>query len=78
MNTPHLTYQITIRGHLDDRWDDWFEDFTLTQTYSDEDEAITELTGTVVDQAALYGMLARLRNLGVSLISVQPLKQEEK
>jgi hypothetical protein len=78
MNTPHLTYQITIRGHLDNRWDDWFEDFTLTQTYSDEDEAITELTGTVVDQAALYGMLARLRNLGVSLISVQPLKQEEK
>jgi hypothetical protein len=78
MNTPHLTYQITIRGHLDDRWDDWFEDFTLTQTYSAEGEAITELKGTVVDQAALYGLLARLRNLGLSLISVQPLKQEKK
>lgn len=76
MSTPLTTYQITIRGHLDDRWDSWFDGFTMTPTYTAEGEAVTEFTGTVADQAALYGLLTRLRNLGVSLVSVQPLEDE--
>ena len=73
MNTPPPTYQITIRGHMDARWESWFDSFTITPSYAANDEAITILTGCVVDQAALYGMVARLRNLGAELVSIRPL-----
>jgi hypothetical protein len=73
MNTPLPTYEITIRGHLDARWESWFDGFTITPTYTADNEAITVLTGSVADQAALYGIVARLRNLGVELVSIRPL-----
>ena len=59
-------YEIRIKGHLDDRWAASFEDLTLTR----EDNGETLLTGPVVDQAALHGLLRKVRDLGVSLISV--------
>lgn len=59
-------YEIRIQGHLDDRRAAWFEGLTLTR----EDNGDTLLTGLVVDQAALYGLLRRVRDLGMPLISV--------
>ena len=63
-----LMQQVDIRveGHLDRQWSEWLEGFTITHTEQDE----TLLTGNVVDQAALYGLIAKLRDLGVKLLSV--------
>ncbi len=59
-------YQIRITGHLDSRWTDWFEGMTITL----EDNGDTHLTGSVIDQAALYGLLKKVRDLGMPLVSV--------
>ncbi|MBN2393667.1 MAG: hypothetical protein JXR84_23240 [Anaerolineae bacterium] len=59
-------YHIHILGHLDPQWSDWFEHMTLTHNA----DGTTTLTGTVVDQAALYGLLDKLRDLGLQLIAV--------
>ena len=59
-------YEIRIKGHLDNRWADWFEGLTLTR----EDNGETLLTGPVVDQAALHGLLRKVRDLGMPLLSV--------
>jgi hypothetical protein len=59
-------YEIRIRGHLDDRWTAWFGGLTVTQA----DNGDTLLTGAVVDQAALHGLLRKVRDLGVPLLSV--------
>ena len=58
--------EIRIEGHLDQSWADWLDGFTLTHT----EEGETILTGEITDQAALYGLIAKLRDLGVKLISV--------
>jgi hypothetical protein len=58
-------YQIRVKGILDPSWSDWFDGFTII---SSEDE--TELTGLVADQAALFGMLTKINDLGLTLISV--------
>jgi hypothetical protein len=61
-----MFYQIRIKGHLDTQWTDWFSGLTITL----EDNGDTLLTGPVVDQAALYGLLKRVRDVGLPLISV--------
>jgi hypothetical protein len=61
-------YQIRVRGHLEDRWADWHEGLTVTL----EETGDTLLTVPVVDQAALHGLLRRLRDLGVPLLSINP------
>jgi len=63
-------YEIRIKGHLDDRWSDWFEGLTITL----EDNGDTLLTGMVIDQAALHGLLKKVRNLGLPLLSVSPVE----
>jgi hypothetical protein len=60
-------YELRISGHLDDHWSAWFGGSTLTR----ESDGTTTLRGPVVDQAALHGLLDRIRDLGVELISVQ-------
>ena len=63
-------YEIRLKGHLDDRWADWFGGLTLTL----EDNGETLLIGPVVDQAALHGLLRKVRDLGMPLLSVIRLK----
>lgn len=63
------TYKIRIKGHLDQRWADWFGDLTLTQ----QPDGTTVLAGPVVDQAALYGVLTKIHNLGMPLLEVYRL-----
>jgi hypothetical protein len=59
-------YQLRVDGHLDVRWSAWFGDLTLTQ----EADGTTSFTGVVSDQAELHGLLIKIRDLGVTLISV--------
>ena len=59
-------YEIKIKGHLDPRWSDWFGNLNLTHLEGDE----TLLSGFLPDQAALHGMLERVRDLNLKLVSV--------
>jgi len=65
-------YKIRLKGALDSSWSDWFDGFNIT-VQGDE----TTLVGRVIDQAALHGMLAKINDLGLSLISVSRLPFEE-
>ena len=65
-----LVYQIRIKGHLGREWTDWFGGLTITL----EDNGETLLTGPVVDQAALHGLLRKVRDLGMPLLSVSRVK----
>jgi len=59
-------YEIRLKGHLDDKWADWFDGLSITR----EDNGETLLRGPVVDQAALHGVLKQVRDLGLPLLSV--------
>ena len=61
-------YEIRLQGHLDERWSPWFDGMSVET----EAGGVTVLRGRVADQAALHGLLARLRDLGVPLVSVVP------
>lgn len=63
-----LTVEIRVQGRIDEHWSSWFEGLAVRYVGTD-----TVLTGNVADQAALYGLLARLRDLGLDLVSVQML-----
>jgi len=62
-------YQIRLKGHLGSKWTDWFGGMTITL----EEAGYTLLTGPVIDQAALHGLLKKVRDLGVQLVSVSPV-----
>jgi hypothetical protein len=66
-------YEIRVRGVLDRKWSDWFDGFTITPQANDE----TLLAGPVADQAALHGLLGKIRDLGLPLLSVKRLEIEE-
>lgn len=71
-NQP-ITYQVRIKGHLGSQWANWFEGFTITL----ENNGDTLLTGPVVDQAALYGLVKRVRDMGMPLVSLTQVQSEE-
>ena len=85
MSTPHTStedhheparYEIRLKGHLDARWADQFENLRFTH----ESDGTTIMAGPVVDQAALYGLLRKVRDLGLPLIAVNQidLKQADR
>ena len=72
-NQPTI-YQIRIRGHLGQQWTDWFPGLTITL----EENGDTLLTGPVVDQPALHGLLKKVRDLGMPLLTVHRLESDQK
>jgi hypothetical protein len=66
-------YHIRVKGHLSPQWSDWFEGFTITNC--EDGEAL--LSGIIPDQAALYGLLSKISNLGLPLLSVNRVESEE-
>jgi hypothetical protein len=66
MQGSPMAYQIRIKGRLDQGWTDWFEGLAITE----DENGDTLLSGPVVDQAALHGLLRKVRDLGVPLLSV--------
>lgn len=66
-----LRYEVRIEGHLDPRWSTWFAGLTVAH----ETDGTTTLRGDVTDQAQLHGLLARVRDLGATLLSVTPLDE---
>jgi hypothetical protein len=66
ISTDRPTYRLVVAGHLDDRWADRFGELSLAR----RDDGTTTLTGPVVDQAQLFGILARLRDIGVPLLGL--------
>ena len=67
---PTMVYEIRIKGHLGQEWAAWFEDMSITPA----DNGETVLTGPVVDQAALYGLLRKVRDLGLPLIAISRIQ----
>ena len=65
------TYYIKIRGHLDLKWQDWFDGITIKYPSNDE----TILMGMVEDQSALHGILVKIQNLGLTLLSVNRVEK---
>ena len=65
-HAPVQRYEIRVSGHLGSRWAAWFDGLTLTN----EDDGTTVIRGPVVDQAALHGLLQKLRDLGITLLSL--------
>ena len=68
-----MVYQIRIKGHLGSQWTDWFEGLAITL----EEDGNTLLTGPVVDQAALHGLLKKVCDLGMPLVSVSPVEPDQ-
>ena len=64
------TYQIRVQGRLDERWAHWFDGMSITSEQAKDGSTVTVLTGSVTDQAALYGLINRMRDLGLPLVSV--------
>lgn len=73
---PGMQYCICVRGLLNEaNWSEWFGGLAIEM---DEAQGVTRLRGSVADQAELYGLLSRLRNLGLALISVEPIGGNER
>lgn len=73
-NSDHpVIYQIRLQGHLDHAWADWFTGLTIAHETNGE----TLVTGAVTDQAALYGLLRKVRDLGMPLLSVTRLESDQ-
>jgi len=72
MNMPQV-YEIRVEGHLTDRWSDWFEGLAIRKEAGD----YTLLTGLLADQAALYGVLTKIHNLNLILVSVQRSRESD-
>ena len=74
MNAPDSSgrgeYEIKVRGHLDEEWSYWFEGLTITTGFDEKGRPITAFAGPIVDQAALHGLLAKIRDMNLPLVSV--------
>ena len=68
------SYQFRLKGHLDESWAAWLDDMSIEQ----QPDGTTLITGQIIDQAALFGLLSRLRDLGLPLLSVNILEPDNK
>jgi hypothetical protein len=66
-------YEIRLKGHLDARWAAWFDGLSLTN----DSDGTTTITGQVIDQAALHGLLQQVRDVGLPLVSVTPVDPDQ-
>jgi hypothetical protein len=66
VDPKNKTYEIKLKGHLNESWADWFDEMSFTH----QTDGTTTLTGEIVDQSALHGVLKKVRDLGLPLISV--------
>ena len=69
-----INCRVCVRGHLEDRWSGWFENLTVLR----QEDGTTVLTGMVADQAALHGVIARIRDLGLALVSINHISGDER
>ena len=76
LDTP-ATYQIIVQGYLEKHWSDWFEGMDILPNVNEEDVRSTRLTGSIIDQAALHGVLRKLYDLGMPLLSVICIDQKQ-
>jgi len=67
-------YEITVRGWLDESWSDWLDDVEVVHEVGSDEVPMTRLTATVVDQAALHGLLRRLHTLHLPLVSLNQVE----
>ncbi len=70
---PSIHYEIRLKGHVNAQWSGWFDGLTISL----EDSGNTCLTGRITDQAALHGLLAKIRDLGLPLISLQSVSSPQ-
>ena len=77
-NRPQGIYEIRVRGVLDRDWQLWFDGLAVTLTATDEQPPTTTLTGPVADQAALRGILCRLWDLNLTLVSVRLIEADDR
>jgi len=69
------SYEIRLRGHLDERWVSWFEGFTIAHDFQNG-VPVTKLSGSMADQAALHGVLIKLRDIGIPILSINLVEPE--
>jgi hypothetical protein len=74
---PLATYQIKVQGQLDEKWSDWFNGMTITFESASNSSSITTLTGAVADQAKLRGILSRIWDLNMTVVSVTQMESEK-
>lgn len=72
--SKHEVYRITVKGVVDAKWSDWFQGMSVTPQPGNR----TALTGSVADQAALHGLLLRIRDMGLPLLSVERVDEEDR
>ena len=72
-----VIYQMTVQGYLDERRSDWFDGMAIEPQVDAEGMRVTRLTGEVVDQAALLGLLRKLYDLGLSLLSIERIELDQ-
>lgn len=76
-STQQANYEIQVEGYLDERWGTWFSGLTVTLQHVDQQPPITTLTGPVADQSALRGLLGKLWDLNLTILSVQRIETEK-
>ena len=81
MNEPSFSgrgeHEIKVKGHLNERWSLWFEGMSVTTSFNEDGTPVITFTGPMVDQAALHGVLARIRDINMPLISVNRVQTEQ-
>ncbi len=71
-------YEIKTKGHLDEQWSSWFEGLAIATGFAEDGTPITTFTGPLVDQAALHGVLGKIRDINMPLISVNQVEIDAK